>query len=156
MPKQTSRTHRFDPVSEDFHKEDFPFYWLARVHARYTLEMERRLKAIELDVPRWRMLNILQENEVASISELAEFAIAKMSTVTKIIYRMKEAGLVDTYPNPQDGRVTLVTLTERGHQAFFGMHEVTQDLFQKSFRGLTEPQLRKLNLVLSKVFDNLV
>lgn len=153
IPKK--RRSRYNPASEDFHKEEFPFYWLARVYARYTMNMETLLKKVNLDIPSWRVLNILFENDQSSISEISEHAIAKLPTTTKIVYRMKDEGLVDTSPSAQDGRVTQVTLTEKGRQAFLAMHEVTDDLFHKSFKGLTEAQIRKLNQVLSKIFDNL-
>ena len=42
--RRTPRSQRYNPASDDFHKEDFPFYWLARVHGRYTLAMEKELK----------------------------------------------------------------------------------------------------------------
>ena len=155
MSTTSRRRSRFNPASEDFHKEEFPFYWLARVYGRYILAMEKLLKRIDLDVPRWRVINILFEQDNLSISEIADYAVTKLSTTTKIVYRMKDDGLLTTQASTQDGRVTLVSLTEKGQQAFVSMHEVTDDLFQRSFQGLTEAQLRKLNQTLGKVFDNL-
>ena len=153
IPKK--RRNRYNPASEDFHKEEFPFYWLARVYGRYAMAMEKLLKRIDLDIPRWRVLNILFENDDSSISEISEHAVAKLSTITKIVYRMKDDGLVETSQSTQDGRVTQVSLTVAGRQAFFDMHELTEELFQKSFQGLTEAQLRKLNQVLANIFANL-
>ncbi len=155
MSTPNKRRSRFNPASEDFHKEEFPFYWLARVHGRYSMAMERLLKKVDLDIPRWRVLNILYEHGESSISEISVHAIAKLSTVTKIVYRMKEDGLVETAQSATDGRVTQVTLTEKGRQAFFDMHKVTDGLFHDSFRGLTEAQIRKLNQILARIFDNL-
>ncbi|MBD8254062.1 winged helix-turn-helix transcriptional regulator [Pseudomonas fluorescens] len=155
MPIEKKRRNRYNPASEDFHKEDFPFYWLVRVYGRYTVSMEKILKRINLDIPRWRLINILFENGSSSISEISEHAVAKLSTVTKIVYRMKDDGLVETSQSAQDGRVTQVSLTEKGRQAFFDMHTATEELFNRSFEGLTEAQLRKLNLILSSIFSNL-
>lgn len=155
MANTKKRRSRYNPADADFHKEDFPFYWLARVHGRYSMAMERLLKRVDLDIPRWRVINILYENDRASISEISEHAVAKLSTITKIVYRMKDDGLVDTIQSPEDGRVTLVSLTEAGRAAFFAMHDATHDLFHSSFKGLTEPQLRKLNQSLAIIFSNL-
>lgn len=153
VPKK--RRNRYNPISEDFHKEEFPFYWLVRVHARYSMSMERLLKKVDLDIPRWRVLNILYETQDASISEISEFAVAKLSTITKIVYRMKDDGLVDTRQSDVDGRVTQVSITEKGRQAYFSMHEVTAELFHAGFKGMTEAQIRKLNQTLATMFDNL-
>ncbi|MBA1274528.1 MarR family winged helix-turn-helix transcriptional regulator [Stutzerimonas azotifigens] len=155
MAISKKRRSRYNPASEDFHKEEFPFYWLARVYGRYSMAMERLLKRVDLDIPRWRVLNILYENDNSSISEISEHAVAKLSTITKIVYRMKDDGLVETNQSVQDGRVTQVSLTQAGREAFFAMHEVTEELFHNSFQGMTEAQLRKLNQSLATIFANL-
>lgn len=146
---------RYDPASDDFRKEEFPFYWLAMVHGRYNQHMEKALKKIDLDIPRWRVLFILKENGQSSISEISTHAIAKLSTMTKTVYRMKEDGLVDTAPCEEDGRVTQVRITEGGRAAIERILEVTRDVFKRSFSGLTEAQLQRMNGLLETVFDNL-
>ena len=86
---------QYNPASPDFIKEEFPFYGLARVYGVYTMEMERALKPVGLDIPTWRTLFILNEHGSSSMSEISLHAIAKLSTVTKIVYRMKSEGLVE-------------------------------------------------------------
>lgn len=153
IPKK--RRSRYDPGSEDFCKEEFPFYWLARLYGRYSMAMEKALKKIDLDIPRWRVLFILKEHGESSISEISVHAIAKLSTVTKIVYRMKADGLVETSQSSSDGRVTQVSLTDHGRQAIELIQETTRDLFARSFKGLTEAQIKKLNITLEKIFNNL-
>ncbi|MBJ7536222.1 MarR family winged helix-turn-helix transcriptional regulator [Marinomonas transparens] len=149
------RSQKYNPASDDFHKEDFPFYWLARVHGRYTMAMEKALKKIGLDIPRWRILFILKEEGTTSVSQIAIHAIAKLPTITKIIQRMKEDGLIETKVRSEDGRVTDVTLTEKGLQAIADIQDVTQDLFRQSFKGMTEAKIQRLNKLLEELFHNL-
>lgn len=146
---------RFDPSSADFVKEEFPLYWLARVYGVYTLEMEKALKPIGLDIPTWRTLLILQEREQTSMSEIALHAVAKLSTVTKTVYRMKAEGLVETATSEQDARVTVVSVTDAGRAAIERGQLATRHIFQRSFHGLTPLQIRKLNESLHQVLDNL-
>lgn len=153
IPKK--RRGRYDPASEEFRKEEFPFYWLARVHGRYTQAMEKLLKKIDMDIPRYRVLFILRDIEKASISEISEHAIAKLSTITKIVYRMKEDGLVDTGQCSTDGRVTQVSITDKGRYTVGQIQQTTSELFSKSYMGLTESQIQKLNKTLEMVFNNL-
>lgn len=155
MSPTKKRHSRYDPSSEDFRKEDFPFYWLARVHGQYTHNMERLLKKVDLDVPRWRVLWILNENGQSSISEISTHAIAKLSTTTKIVYRMKDDGLIDTTTSTEDGRVTQVVITPLGLATIERMQDVTRDLFKRSFAGLTEAQVERFNRMLEAVFHNL-
>ncbi|UFH51024.1 MarR family winged helix-turn-helix transcriptional regulator [Pseudomonas sp. KNUC1026] len=155
MSPTRKRQSRYDPASEDFRKEDFPFYWLARVHGQYMHNMERLLKKVDLDVPRWRVLWILNENGQSSISEISTHAIAKLSTITKIVYRMKDDGLVSTATSTEDARVTQVSITPLGLETIERMQGVTHGLFQRSFTGLTEAQIQRLNGMLETVFHNL-
>lgn len=152
---RTPRSQRYNPGSENFHKEDFPFYWLARVHGRYQLALEKALKKIQLDIPRWRILFTLKEEGTCSISQIATHAVAKLPTVTKTVYRMKDEGLVETKVRSDDGRVTEVMLTEKGIEAISQIQCVTQDLFRDSFKGMTEAQINRLNGLLETLFHNL-
>ncbi|BFM49853.1 MarR family winged helix-turn-helix transcriptional regulator [Marinomonas sp. THO17] len=153
--KRLPRSQRYNPASKEFHKEDFPFYWLARVHGRYQLAMEKALKKIDLDIPSWRILFILKEEGVSSMSQIAEHAIAKLPTVTKTVYRMKNEGLLDTQVCDDDGRVTRVTLTDKGWEAVHNIEEATQSIFKQSFKGMTEAQIKRLNKLLEQLFHNL-
>jgi DNA-binding MarR family transcriptional regulator len=146
---------RFNPASPQFSKEEFPFYWLARLHGVYTLEMEKALKPIGLDIPTWRTLMIVKERDVSSMSEIAQHAVAKLSTITKTVYRMKAEGLVETATSEQDARVTVVSLTNLGREAIERSQLATHHIFQRSFNGLTPLQIRKLNESLHLILDNL-
>jgi DNA-binding MarR family transcriptional regulator len=152
---RTPRSQRYNPASEDFHKEDFPFYWLSQVHGRYSIAIEKALKKIDLDIPTWRILFTLKEEGTCSISQIAIHAIAKLPTVTKTIQRMKEDGLVDTRIRSDDGRVTEVIITEKGIKAVEDIKFATKDLFQQSFKGMTEAQIKRLNKLLEQLFYNL-
>lgn len=155
MTTPKKRLSRYNPASEDFKKEEFPFYWLARLHGRYSMAMEKALKKIDMDIPRWRILFILKENGESSISEISIHAIAKLSTITKIVYRMKADGLVETNTSASDGRVTQVSLTDVGRHTIEEIQVGTSDIFRTSFKGLTEAQITKLNSTLEKIFNNL-
>ncbi|AWY01609.1 MarR family transcriptional regulator [Marinomonas primoryensis] len=149
------RSQRYNPANEDFHKEDFPFYWLNQVHGRYSIAIEKALKKINIDIPRWRILFTLKEEGICSVSQIAVHAIAKLPTITKTIQRMKEDDLVDTRVRKDDGRVTEVMITEKGIKAVEDIRHATKDLFKQSFKGMTEAQIKRLNKLLEQLFHNL-
>ena len=91
-----------------FHREEFPFYWIVNVYARYTQVMEVTLKKVQLDVSRFRVMMITHQYGKASISQISEYAMAKMPTVTKIVGRLRDDGMVTTASSKQDARVTEV------------------------------------------------
>ncbi|URI08256.1 MarR family winged helix-turn-helix transcriptional regulator [Aquincola tertiaricarbonis] len=155
MSANSRSNNRFNPGSPDFHKEEYPFYWIARVHARYSLDMERALKPVGRDIPTWRVLAILSEQGTSSVSDIAMHAVAKLSTITKIVYRMKAEGLVTTATAEHDGRVTVVSLTEAGERAMQRVNDATHSLWLKSFAGLTPAKVAKLNELLKALLANL-
>lgn len=144
------------PSSEDFDLNSFPPYWIARLNSKYAMEMEKKLKAVNMDVSRWRVAMLLSIHEELSISQIAEHAIAKVPTITKIVYRMQDEGTVTVKSSPTDGRVSIVRLTEKGHQNIREINETTQKLFKRLFDGVSDAQIQKLNSILQHMFNNLM
>jgi DNA-binding MarR family transcriptional regulator len=146
---------RYIPSSADFSYEEFPFYWLARVHGIYQRNLERALAKVGTDIPTWRVLFILKVHGTSSMSEISTHAIGKLPTITRIIQRMKQEGLVETNTHAQDGRVTEVCVTAAGHALIARIEDVTEGLFARSFKGFTPAQIARLNAHLSQLYDNL-
>ncbi len=84
MPKKYAR---FLPTAESFNLEDFPYYWISQVNAQYVQNIDNVLKKYGLDNSRRRILLALNVKPHASVSELSDMVISKMSTTTKIVYR---------------------------------------------------------------------
>ncbi|VDZ82964.1 MarR family winged helix-turn-helix transcriptional regulator [Kluyvera intermedia] len=139
----------------EFHREEFPFYWIVNVYARYTQTVEIALKKIALDVSRFRVLMITHQYGEASISQISEYALAKMPTVTKIVGRLRDDGLVTTASSERDARVTVVMLTDAGKQKVAEAMPLVGKIFDKGFKGMSVSQVEKMNQSLSKVLDNL-
>ena len=139
----------------EFHREEFPFYWIVNVYARYTQTVEIALKKIALDVSRFRVLMITHQYGEASISQISEYALAKMPTVTKIVGRLRDDGLVTTASSERDARVTVVMLTDAGKQKVAEAMPLVGKIFDKGFKGMSASQVEKMNQSLSKVLDNL-
>jgi DNA-binding MarR family transcriptional regulator len=152
VSKQLSR---HNPASDDFVKEEFPFYWIARLNNIYHHHMERALHKVGADLPTWRILFILRENGTSTMSEISLHAVVKLPTITKIVYRLQERGLVSASTSATDGRVTEVSLTPIGLDAITEMRKVTESVFLKGYEGLTPVKIERLNKMLMQVFDNL-
>lgn len=146
---------RADPKHGSFAMAEWPFYWIARISRRYTHEMEIVLKRIGMDVARWRVLMILNELEPASVSDIAEHAVIKLSTMTKTIGRLQADGLVSTSPRASDARVTEVRLTDQGRDALLLVREQASRVFRKAFAEFDEDQISELNATLQRIFARL-
>ena len=146
---------RFLPTNDSFNLEDFPYYWISQVHAQYIQNIDNVLKKYGLDNSRSRILLALQVKPHASVSDLSDMVISKMSTTTKIVYRLKDEGLVETYSCEDDARITRVLLTEKGVEMTNKINDLTSVVLEQSFEGLTPLQIEKMMESLKHVFKNL-
>lgn len=151
----TKKYSKFLPNAESFNIEEFPYYWITQVHAQYVLNLDHVLKKYGVDNSRRRLLVSLEAKPNASVSELSEMIVSKMSTTTKIVYRLKEEGFVDTYSCENDARITRVHLTESGKQMAQKINDLMGVILEQSFEGLTPLQIEKMMESLKIIFKNL-
>lgn len=146
---------KFLPSTENFNIEDFPFYWITQVHAQYVSNVDHVLKKYGVDNSRRRLLIALEAKPNASVSDLSDMIVSKMSTTTKIVYRLKDEGLVSTYSCEYDARITRVHLTESGKQMTHKINDLMAVILEQSFEGLTPLQIEKMMESLKHIFKNL-
>lgn len=142
-------------VDATFQAAEWPFYWLTRASDRYLQQLEVALKSIGLDIPRWRVLMQLNETKVASVSTLAEHAIVKLPTMTKIVQRMQHEGLVRCWARQSDARVTDVALTDAGLRAREKAFIEAQSIYRQAFSGISQQQIADLVTQLDDLFNRL-
>jgi flavin reductase (DIM6/NTAB) family NADH-FMN oxidoreductase RutF/DNA-binding MarR family transcriptional regulator len=94
-------------------------------HAVYR-DFENAITAQGLTHIAWRVLAVLHDAALApgaspdtgvAIGQLAHDVLAKQPTVTKLVQRMADEGLVALHADPADQRRTLVTATPTGQRA---------------------------------------
>jgi MarR family transcriptional regulator, organic hydroperoxide resistance regulator len=152
---RTDARRRGDPRHADFRIEDSPFYHLARVNGRYRLDMERILKTIGMDIPRWRTLMIARELDPSSISEIAEHAVMRLSTVTRVVQGLEKRGLVRLARGASDARRTDVYLTAAGRRAVTRVREVAGSIYAGAFTDFSAAEVETLLALLQRVYRNL-
>jgi MarR family transcriptional regulator, organic hydroperoxide resistance regulator len=152
MPKNFAK---IDPAKPGFTMAHWPFYWITRVARAYTHELEVALKQVNMDVASWRVLMILNEYNPASVSQLAEHAVIKLSTMTKTVIRMQDDGLIATAPRLTDARVTEVSLTIKGRKTIETVREQASKVFRQAFDDFDATEIDSLNSTLQQIFANL-
>ena len=140
---------------ESFNRREWVFYWTTLLAAKYEQKLDVYLKSVGLDVPSWRVLMLMQPDKPRSVSFLANQSITKQSTMTRIVYRMRDKGLVKIESSKDDGRVSVVTATSEGlklrSKAWTGVQKSTT----KALESLDNDTIDSLNKSLSALFDRL-
>jgi DNA-binding MarR family transcriptional regulator len=142
-------------MSPDFRIADWPFYLIARTAGRYEMDMEHALRRIGMDLPSWRALMLLHESNPSSVSEMAERAVMRLSTMTRVVQRLEKRGLVALARRAADARVTDVHITASGEEAVAQVRAVASRIYHSAFNDLDAADIETLNELLRKVFANL-
>ena len=146
---------RGDPASEDFRVADSPFYLIARTNGRYAMDLENALRIIDMDVPSWRALMMVQESNPSSVSEIADRSVIRLSTMTRVVQRLEKRGLVKLGVRQTDARVTEVYITPAGSRAVAHVRAVASRIYNMGFHDLSAAEIDTLNGLLRRVFNNL-
>ncbi len=144
-------TTRRSGGEEEFVTNRWPFFWLTQATGRYLSKLERALKRVGLDIPRWRVLMCVGPDREISISEIADLAIVKLPTMMKIVQRMQADGLVQCRSRISDGRVTDVSLTKDGLAARTLAWNAARAIFDDVFEDISDQDQAKLNHILRQI-----
>ena len=144
-----------DPGTAAFEVDKYPFYLLNRLVSRYNVVIESRLRTIGIDIPYWRVLMILGQNQPRSIGQIAETAVIPVSTMTRIVQRMAGGNLVRCVPLAADNRVVEVSLTPAGAVKLAEARALTAPVYTQVIDGFTVAEFDALTTSLNRLYDNL-
>lgn len=88
-----------------------------------------------------------------TISHLARLLILESPSVTTMVDRLSERGLVERTRDPKDRRKTLVRFTQEGKRLLKSIREPGQQLHDEMFDVLTDEERQVLRAILRKFRD---
>ncbi len=119
-----------------------------------TASMNASLKPFGLTMQQFNILRILRGKapEPATIRELTEKMIDKMSNASRLVERLRRKGLVDRRPCTTDRRRVEVRITPEGMRLLGeASKRVEADIIQQLSRCLTEDEATLLNELLDQL-----
>jgi DNA-binding MarR family transcriptional regulator len=109
---------------------------LRRITRAIDLQSKRLVKATGLTAPQLVVIDTLHKQGELSPSAIARAVSLSQATITSILDRLVQAGLVERIRSETDKRVVLARLTEKGETASNNSPELLQAGFMRSFRTL--------------------
>lgn len=106
--------------------------WAARCHAR------------GVSITHLQVVTVLEDEGQVSMSRLAEILDVSLPSVTGIVDRMAERGLVERVADPTDRRVVLARLTAAGAELGAELERLRLDRLTAVVQRLTEAQQANL------------
>lgn len=106
------------------------------------LRPAREWLEVDLTMPQFKVLLLLNSLETASMSQLAASLGVTLPTVTGIVDRLVERGLLVREESPHDRRVVVCRLTARGQQMAGRMQAANRSRMAQMVSTLDSAQLR--------------
>lgn len=126
----------------------FPLYAATR---QITKLYRPLLEQLGVTYPQYLVLLVLFEEESVTVKELGERLYLDSGTLTPMLKRMEEHGLVERHRSTKDERVVEVTLTKKGR----GIEKQAEEIPLKFSREilLEKDEFDELKRLLTKILD---
>lgn len=154
-PAKTGSISRGDPSNKSFDLNAYPFHLIGIVDRLYAEDIDSMLLSHSIDRSKRRVLGALKAKNPSSISEISNLTSIKVSTISKLVERMRVEGLVATAPRELDNRITDVFMTEAGMEAMNTVSRLTSKQYRRALEGLSDREVSKFCETLHHILKNL-
>ena len=133
-------------------------YLISRIKQAGTRIFDRMLAASGIDAfngAQGRILYVLWQHEDISISSLSAKTSLANTTLTSMLDRMENSGLIVRKPDPADRRSRLIALTDKAKALQHDYELVSQKMNERYYIGFAESEIRQFEAYLQRVLTNL-
>lgn len=135
--------------------QQFAPYLMNRIMGRYNASLRHDLAKLGLTTPKMRALAVLSVIEGPTISQLAVYAVAEQSTLSRALDSLEADGLVRRIADPTDNRATRVSITETGRAAFETLWPTMRKSYARMFKDIDAEERAAFVATLQKMLRNI-
>ena len=139
--------------SRTFVIEDSLGYLVNRMARLMAHELAERIRPAGVAIGQWAVLLVLWARDGMTQAELSRVLAIEPPTVVRTIDRMVRDGLVTRAPDPDDGRLSRIYLTERARSLRDELVPLAAAVNGEILNGLTANEARTLRRLLTKAGD---
>lgn len=133
--------------------ETLPFEIAETAHAMRKA-FDRRAIGLGVTRAQWKVLFRLTRQPGMRQIELADLLDVEPITLTRIIDRLQEAGLVDRTPDPSDRRVWRLHVTATAQPLVEKLREIADEMTAETFFGIEPGEIEITRRVLERLREN--
>lgn len=133
-------------------------FLISRIKQVGTRIFDRMLAASGIDSfngAQGRILYVLWQNDDISISRLSAQTSLANTTLTAMLDRMENTGLIVRKPDPKDRRNRLIALTEKAKSLQDDYTKISQQMNEIYYIGFTETEIVQFEFYLQRILNNL-
>ena len=102
-----------------------------------------------------RILYILWQGDGLTISQISAQTSLANTTLTSMLDRMEQSGLIVRSPSPSDRRALLIHLTDKAKSLQQDYNRISQQMNELYYLGFTEAEILQFEGYLTRVLNNL-
>ena len=121
---------------------------------KHKLHKQFTTKGYKATPEQWGILNLLEEEEGLTQSEIAEKTIKDKANITRILDVMQRNGLIQRRKHENDRRAYKIFLTDKGRHLQYTLAQYVQEIDNQACEGLSVEELMELNRILKKMCAN--
>jgi DNA-binding MarR family transcriptional regulator len=140
-------------TSQQFAIEDSLGYLVNRASRLMARQLADALRPAGVGIGQWAVLMFLWARDGMSQAELSKVVAIEPPTMVRTLDRMVRDGLVTRVPDPKDGRITRIHLTERGRALRDELVPMAVQVNATNLGRLTATEGRTLRRLLAKLTD---
>jgi len=118
---------------------------------------ERLLKEYDVDAfngAQGKILYVLWEHEKLTITDIARLTSLAKTTLTSMLDRMEEAGLVERVPDKENRRQIFIIITEKARGYREKYNQISDDMNNIFYKGFTEKEIADFENQLRRILKN--
>ena len=120
---------------------------------RLKAAAETNLTRAGLSVAEYRILRVLKEQGSSPMNRFCPATMLSQPTITGIVDKMEQRGLVERVRSKEDRREVLIAITQKGSSAYAEGEEIHRRFVEKTLSDLKTEELTQLVSLLEKVAD---
>jgi DNA-binding MarR family transcriptional regulator len=141
------------PRSHEFVIDESLGYLVNRVARSMAGQLAERMRAAGIGIGQWAVLLFLFARDGMSQAELSRDVAIEPPTMVRTIDRLVRDGLVTRVPDPADGRVSRIYLTDRGRSLRDELVPMAVAVNEATLTRLTDGEGRALRRILTKLVE---
>ena len=128
---------------------------IKQVQARIFQRLLQECGVEEFNGPQGHILYVLWQKDEVPIVELSQKTALAKNTLTAMLGRMEEQGLIERKTAESDKRQSLIVLTGKARDLQGKYDEVSQKMNEIFYKDFTEKEVEKIDGFLDRILQNL-
>jgi DNA-binding MarR family transcriptional regulator len=134
-------------------------FLIAKIHQLSNRIFNKKLKQsglVKFNSAQGRILFVLWRENNLSIRKLSEETQLSKSTLTSMLDRLQDAGILKRVPSSKDRRKILIILTEKGKNLQDQYVDISKEMNKLFYNTLSKDEIENFEYYLRKILDKLI